>query len=298
MESRKNRRNISFNRPFGAALKIASNKCEPLRLSASRFTSPASALASSSPSAVPSSGAHPRKPGMIQFRLAVSPLCAVKSACRKALPHASSDRFHSSGSKEANTKSLNRRSSASKTCLSAGASTASPNPPAALVPPFSFPAKPPALAAGAHSLPDSRERCVRATGDTLGSYALSTAVAAMASEIATSTGVTFSISASPGVRPTLAQTHPKAFSATLLPNKLLHRVWKSVAPVVMPPRYRQRLSSPHCARSFSITREHLASMESAISCPTASSSAFPARTVRSSTSSGVSGSFVISPSIS
>ena len=166
------------------------------------------------------------------------------------------------------------------------------------MPPLSLPASPAFFAEGAHSRPDKALSSVRATGDTLGSYAESIAVAATASATATSLGAIFPSSASEGVLPTRAHTMRSAFSATRLPNRDLHSVWKSVSPAVMPSKYRTRSSSAQDARSFSITRLHLASIDSAISWPTASSSAFPARTVRSSTSSGVSGSFSTSFSIS
>ena len=57
---RKNRRKISPSTPRGAARMIASNRWLPLRLSTSCFTSDSLASANSSPSFVPSAGAHPR----------------------------------------------------------------------------------------------------------------------------------------------------------------------------------------------------------------------------------------------
>jgi len=41
--------------------------------------------AKSSPSLVPSSGEHPRNPGMIQFSAKLSPVCAFSIACRQGL---------------------------------------------------------------------------------------------------------------------------------------------------------------------------------------------------------------------
>ena len=139
---------------------------------------------------------------------------------------------------------------------------------------------------------------MRATGETRGSYAASTAEATRASEMAAIGASRDARRSSLGRAPTRDATHWSACSATRLPKRDLHRVKKSAGALVIPPRYRTRSASEQDARSFSITRLHRASIESAISCPTASSSALPARICRSSTASGVAGSVATSASIS
>ena len=235
---------------------------------------------------------------MIQFNAAASPRCAVNIACKNALPHASSVSPHSSLSSAASVVSLYSRSNASNLCLSGGASPLSANAPAALVPPFNFPASDPAFALGAHSLPDTTLKNFRATGETRGSYAASTAALESDSPIAANAGANVSSVSAVGSFPTRAATHPSARSATRLPNSDLHSVKKSVGAAVTPRTYVARSSSTHASRSFSTTREQRASIDSAISCPRASSSALPARIVRSSTASGVSGSTATRASIS
>ena len=220
---RKNLRKISFSSLGGAARRTASNRCDPLRLSMSCRMSFSSAFASSSPSGVFSSGAHPKNPGTIQFSAAASPWCALSIAWRNALPHASSVRFHSSGSSAASMASANALSSSANLCRSGWPIPESAKAPALLVPPLSLFARLPALDDGEHSRPLRTLRSLRATGDTRGSYAQLTASATTPSAIAFSGAWSFRRRSSGGVLPTLAATHPSACSATRDPKRLLHR---------------------------------------------------------------------------